>query len=119
MVDDRYSTVHIDPRSSGEGESSPGREEVTFTLVIWSGPAAQKEHFEQMLAEAETEMPDFRGGGTPHWTDTVTTRGQVAPDTSAYVVDQLTLPIPNPWDRNVRVVVVDFFEDNRAAVVSF
>jgi len=72
-----------------------------------------------MLANINTEMPDFREGGTPHWTQTVTTRGRVAPDTSAYVVDQLTLPIPNPWDRNVRAVDVDFFEDNRAAVVTF
>ncbi|SHG07186.1 Cytochrome c2 [Fodinibius roseus] len=111
IIDDRYSTVQV----------SSGRKDVTFTLVLWSGPADKKEVFEQMLAEAPpAEMPDFREGGAPHWTETVVTEGQVAPDTtSAYVIDQLTLPIPNPWNRNVRVVDVAFFDDGRAAVVTF
>src|SRR5699024_3707697 len=63
--------------------------------------------------------PDYKNGGSAYWKQTVRTRGQFAPDTSAYVVDRLTLPIPNPWKRNVRVVDVAFFEDNRAAVVTF
>lgn len=108
-IDNRYSAVKL----------SPDQENLIFTLVIWSGPADKKERFEQMLSEADTEIPDFREGGDPHWTETVTTQGDVSPDTSAYVVDQLTLPIPNPWNRNVRVVDVAFFEDNRAAVVTF
>ncbi|WP_185958420.1 c-type cytochrome [Fodinibius sediminis] len=108
ITEDRYASVEV----------SPGAD-LTFSLVVWSGPAAQQDRFQRMLKEADTSMPDFRGGGPPHWTETVSTRGQLSPDTSAYVVDQLTLPIPNPWNRNVRVVDVAFFEDNRAAVVTF
>lgn len=119
-VENRYSTVQLAYRGAGESKPSADREDMTFTLVVWSGPTDKKGYFEQMLAEANTEMPDFREGGTPHWTETVTTQGQISADTtSAYVVDQLTLPIPNPWNRNVRVVDVAFFEDNRAAVVTF
>jgi cytochrome c2 len=49
----------------------------------------------------------------------VLTQGAVSPDTASWVVDRLTLPVPNPWRRNVRVAGLDFFEDGRAAVVTF
>lgn len=108
-TDNRYATVHL----------SPGSEDLTFTLVMWRGPADRKELFERMLSGAKTGMPDFPDGGPAHWTETVMTRGQLAPDTAAYVIDRLTLPVPNPWNRNVRVVDVAFFDGKRAALVTF
>ncbi len=100
---------------------SPADNSVNFTLVLWKGPVEQKEQFNQLLSQADTsiDVAEFKDGGQAQWTETIQTRGQLSPDTAAYVIDRLTLPIPNPWKRNVRVVDVSFFEDNRAALVTF
>ena len=71
-----------------------------------------------MLA-APVRMAEFDRGGAAHWAGTVATRGRPSPDTADYVVDRLTLPLANPWRRNVRVADIDFFSDGRAAVVTF
>ncbi|CAN5338166.1 hypothetical protein BH23BAC1_BH23BAC1_07090 [soil metagenome] len=109
VIDNRYAVVKL----------SPGSQEMNFTTIMWQGAADKKGVFEQMLSEKKSEMPDFRTGGTAHWKETVLTRGQLSPDTAAYVTDQLTLPIPNPWNRNVRVVDLVFLENNNAALVTF
>ena len=92
---------------------------LSFTLVMWQGKVEQKAQFDQLLSQANTEMPDFRKGGAARWKNAVLTKGQVAPDTAAFVTDMLTLPIPNPWKRNVRVVDAAFFDGNKAALVTF
>jgi hypothetical protein len=89
-----------------------------FRIVVWRGLAANRDVMRAMLAES-VRMAEFERGGAAHWTGTVKTRGQPAPDTAAYVVDRITLPLPNSWRRNVRVADVDFFRDGRAAVVTF
>ncbi len=53
------------------------------------------------------------------WPQAVTTRGQLAAETGAYVVDDVALPMPNPWRRNVRIGDLQFFRDGRAALVTF
>ncbi|MEX0685673.1 MAG: DUF6797 domain-containing protein [Balneolales bacterium] len=108
VLDHRFATVNI----------PSGEENITFKTVAWRGPVTRVTQFQQMLTES-IQLPDFQKGGPSHWPETVYTRGALSPDTSAYVTDQLTLPIPNPWDRNVRAIDVDFFNDNRAAVVTF
>lgn len=109
IINDRHAIVRL----------ASGHENQAFTLVLWQGASTQQNQFVQLTAQADTEMPDFKDGGSAYWTETVRTRGQVAPDTAAFVTDQLTLPIPNPWKRNVRVADVAFFEDNRVALVTF
>jgi cytochrome c2 len=54
----------------------------------------------------------------PRWPQTVTTRGHLAPSTAAYVVDNIDLPLTNPWRRNVRPADIQFFADGTAAVVT-
>lgn len=108
ITDNRYASIHLDS----------GREAGTFTVVAWRGPVAGKEHFENMLSRTRN-MPDFKNGGPVRWPETVKTTGKVAPDTSAWVIDEFTLPVPNPWNRNVRIVDMKFFSDNRAAAVTF
>lgn len=109
IIDNRYATVQL----------SPGSEDKIFQLVMWHGAVGQKGIFEQMLSQSKVEMPDFRKGGPAYWKEEVLTRGKISPDTAAYVTDLLTLPIPNPWNRNVRVVDVSFIDDDRAALVTF
>lgn len=89
-----------------------------FSVTIWRGQQAERQVFERMLETPRTVEP-YAAGGPPHWAESVTTHGVLSPDTSAYVVDRLTLPLPNPWRRNVRAAGLDFFSDGRAAVVTF
>lgn len=111
ITENRYASVSITSENEGK----------TFTVVLWNGQRDQQETFEEILSAAESnnDIPDFEDGGPPQWEETVLTRGNISPDTSAYVIDRLTLPMPNPWKRNVRVVDISFFDDNRAAIVTF
>src|SRR5690625_2124981 len=107
----RYITVRV-PASDGE--------DVEFMIRSGRGEAGDAERFDGSISGSGLpDFPQYDQGGPALWDETVWTRGQVAPDTSAYVVDELTLPLLNPWNRNVRVVDVAFFDDNRAALVTF
>ena len=108
VVEDRYLTLTI----------PAGTPASLFKVVIWKGEADRENRFEQMLADP-VEMADKTEGGAARWPGTVTVQGRAAPDTAAYVVDEIPLPLPNPWRRNVRVAGVDFFDDGRAALVTF
>lgn len=108
VFEERYAVVRV----------AEGLEDVNYSVVLWSGSSDSIGRFEDMLSREYTEV-DITGISPKRWEETVYTRGQVAPDTAAYVVDHLTLPVPNPWRRNVRVTDLAFFEDGRAAVVTF
>lgn len=109
VKDNRYVSVSID--------ESQNRREVV--LVLWQGEASGLESFRKMVHQAAPVLPNFKKGGPAHWDETVLTKGQLSPDTAAFVTDMLTLPIPNPWKRNVRVVDLSFFDGKKAAVVTF
>lgn len=54
------------------------------------------------------------------WPDPVKTGPAVPPaKDAAWVFDDLPLPVPNPWKRNVRLADLEFFPDGRAALVTF
>lgn len=53
------------------------------------------------------------------WPETVVTSAVLAQSQSAYVIDNVSLPLANPWRRNVRLADMAFFKDGRAAAVSF
>jgi cytochrome c2 len=108
VVDNRYVTVEL-PR---------GTRANLFRVVLWRGAAEDRAKFSRML-QGRTAMVEFSRGGPAHWPGITTTAGVIAPDTSAYVVDRVTLPMPNQWRRNVRAADVDFFSDGRAALVTF
>ena len=109
VKDNRHLMVQVSPR--------PNRE--PFTVVLWKGDADQKAVFAQLLSKATADFPAHDKEFTSRWKKKVLTKGRLAPDTSAYVVDDLTLPIPNPWNRNVRLVDIAFFDGDKAAAVSF
>jgi mono/diheme cytochrome c family protein len=54
----------------------------------------------------------------PRWTQVPTTAGRLSTSTSAYVVDNIDLPLANPWRRNVRPADIQFFDDGSAAIVT-
>ena len=109
VVDSTHVTIHF-PEATGAVEAK---------VLMWKGPAGKKDSFLELLGETKIDLPDFTKGGPAYWTETVYTQGAVSPDTAAYVTDILTLPLPNPWKRNVRVADVAFFDGERAAVVTF
>lgn len=54
------------------------------------------------------------------WTEPVKTGPAVPPaKDAAWVYDDLPLPLPNPWKRNVRISDLEFLPDGRAALVTF
>lgn len=89
------------------------------TLLLWTGDFKNKAGFVDQLAKTRLSFPKYEKGGKPYWKEKVYTKGAIAPDTSAYVLDQLMLPLPNPWKRNVRVSDIAFLENGTAAVTTF
>ncbi len=53
------------------------------------------------------------------WPQEVTTTAALSTSTDAYVVDDIPLPLENPWRRNVRLCDLAFFKDGTAAGVTF
>lgn len=95
-----------------------GSESITETVVLWRGPAGRANDFETMMA-GTAEAAHFDEPPETRWDTVVRTEVQQAPDTSAFVIDPLPLPVPNPWQRNIRASDIAFFSDGRAAVVTF
>ncbi|HEX6068573.1 MAG TPA: DUF6797 domain-containing protein, partial [Longimicrobiaceae bacterium] len=108
VVDERYATLAL----------PAGLSSSLFRVVMWRGPAGELGSFEGML-EGAPEMIDFEEGGPPHWDGVVRTTAELAPDSAAFVVDEIALPIGNRWGRNVRPSDIAFFDDGRAAVSTY
>lgn len=54
------------------------------------------------------------------WTSTVTTAPpEISPAEGTLVYDDIPLPLPNPWQRNIRLAGFDFFPDGRAVLCTF
>ncbi len=109
VFDDRYLVAKIAPHA----------EAIEFGLLVWKGAPEQLPAFEAATAEFKGKMPAYDQGGPAYWTEAVLTQGHVSPDTAAFVTDRLTLPVPNPWKRNVRLVDIGFFDATKAALVTF
>jgi mono/diheme cytochrome c family protein len=108
VVGDRYATLEL----------PAGLSSSLFRVVMWRGPAGELASFGGML-EGPPEMIDFEEGGPGRWDGVVTTAAELAPDTAAFVVDEIALPIGNRWRRNVRPSDIAFFDDGRAAVSTY
>lgn len=108
VLEHRYITLRVSP-------SEAPRE---FSVVVWTGNLKGQDAFGKMLHK-QPELVDFKKGGPVRWREHVMTSGRIADDTSAYVLDEIALPVPNPWDRKVRPAAIDFFQDGRAAISTF
>ncbi len=108
---EKNSTFVVDLPTNGQASE--------VSVLIWKGPSALKKQFEKIIKKTKPSFPEYEKGGSSYWPEVITTQGMMAPDTAAYVTDKLTLPIPNKWERNVRVADIAFFKDGRAAVITF
>jgi glucose/arabinose dehydrogenase/mono/diheme cytochrome c family protein len=65
-----------------------------------------------------TPAPIPTGLAPPRWRAEVTTRVKPSASTDAYVVDDVPLPLENPWRRNLRVGDVQFLADGTGVLVT-
>ena len=99
-----------------------------LNVRLWIGKGEDEERVSKIFdkldqsrrAVAERAMRSLTNGGPARWPETVTTQGEASTDTaSAYVVDTIKLPDPNPWNAPMFLGGLDFFPDGRAAVCTF
>ncbi len=77
----------------------------TFEFYVSIGPVT-----------AQTATAENKGD----WKTDVSTQGVLSKSPDAYVLDEIPLPVPNPWKRNVRLADIAFLNDQGdAAGVTF
>ncbi|MGH9374010.1 MAG: DUF6797 domain-containing protein, partial [Vicinamibacterales bacterium] len=85
----------------------PHTESVRFCAVFTDGAAAAVES-----RAIPGDVPP------PRWPQEVTTRVARSTAADAYVVDDIALPVDNPWRRNVRPGDIQFLDDGAGVVVT-
>lgn len=60
--------------------------------------------------------PESSASSKTRWPQTITTRGALSQKSDPYVLDEIPLPLDNPWKRNVRLADIDFLDDQGNAV---
>jgi hypothetical protein len=99
----------------------PGNKPVTFQVGIWSGAPADLQKF-VLAADARRQQLDFAAltrGGPARWPEPVQKRGTPGTNATAYVIDTITEPVPNPWNTRTFFGGFDFYPDGRAAICTF
>ena len=109
LVSNKYVVLELNPQSQTSENS----------IFFWSGKNEKVPEVLEAIKSISPALPDLKNGGNPYWQETMLTKGKVAPDTAAFVLDQLILPVPNLWKRNVRVADIAFFKNGNAAVLTF
>lgn len=61
------------------------------------------------------KLPSSSEPSVNRWPQEVVTKAALSTAKDAYVVDEIPLPLENPWKRNVRLADVAFFKDGTAA----
>ncbi len=96
---------------------APATEEMDHAiLILLAGPG------DAAAMAAKLVKPGLEGIEEPagaRWAEDVVTEGKRSEGDGAFVIDEVALPVPNPWKRNVRLSGMDFFEDGRAAMATF
>ena len=64
------------------------------------------------------DLSQLSAGGPKRWPETVTTTGKNGGSQKAFEVDEVTLPLENPWNSWMRLGGFDFFADGKRAAVA-
>jgi cytochrome c2/glucose/arabinose dehydrogenase len=86
----------------------PHAEPIHFCVAISDGPPLSGIAFQASSSAAPS----------PRWPQEVTTKVTLSSAKDAYVVDDFTLPVENPWRRNVRPGDIQFLKDGTGVVVT-
>ena len=91
-------------------------------LKLTIGPIVsgdESSYLETYLKQVEdiSDLSELKEPGPDQW-ETLETESVLGNEDGPFKVDELTLPIPNPWNSFIRLTDVDFFSDGRAVVTS-
>ncbi|HEX8311047.1 MAG TPA: DUF6797 domain-containing protein [Chthoniobacteraceae bacterium] len=94
-----------------------------FKIIYSKGAAADGAKF-QAAVQGAGEIPkltELTKGGTPHWPQVVTTKGELnkGGGKGQYVVDHIEPPFENPYKSWIRFAGHDFFKDGSAALCTW
>ncbi len=89
----------------------PSKETVEFKVTVGLGTAGKPWG---PSGDDRVQPPS-----SARWPQVVTVPAALAAEKDAYVVDNIPLPLDNPWKRNVRLADIAFFKDGRAAAATF
>lgn len=87
--------------------------EICVAFATGSGGIPAAESNDSSKAAGKPSLPVVR------WPQEIATTAIRSDKADAYVVDDIALPLDNPWRRNVRLADIGFFRDGTAAAVSF
>ena len=90
-------TVRVEPSTAA----------VEFAVAVGKNPSSS------IKPRATDSHTDVR------WPESIITHASAAAPTNSFVVDDIALPLSNPWRRNVRLADIAFFPNGRGAVVTF
>lgn len=82
-------------------------------------PSSQEAQTFQIIVAADMKViddTDVAEMPKTFWPQTLTTKATLSPKPDAYVIDDIPLPVPNPWKRNVRLADIAFLNDQGDAV---
>ena len=93
----------------------------SFRIALWKGAKADFAPVEAAL-NSTAKLPSLAAltqGAAGRWTQPVVTQAVPGTNDGPYVVDDLTPPVPNPWNSKTFFGGFDFLPDGRAAVACF
>ena len=106
----KFVAIRESPDGFALVQVAPSTRAIEFSLLLaLTTPATN-----QLDANMATDKADRL-----RWKERITTQGRLSAAKAAYVLDDIPLPLANPWRRNVRLADLAFFADGRAAAVTF
>ncbi len=93
----------------------------SFRIALWKGAKADFAPVEAALSSTPklASLAALTKGAAGRWTQPVQTEAVAGTGDGPYVVDDLTPPVPNPWNSKTFFSGFDFLPDGRAAVSCF
>lgn len=90
-----------------------------FKVVYAKGPTAETSALTAAVKAAAkpADLTPLTKGGPEHWKETVKAKGSLGQPAGGfpYVVDDLAVPLTNPYNASIRIGGLDFFKDGRVA----
>ncbi len=77
------------------------------------------ENVQKIVDKIESNLQHLTKGSKPLFPEPVVTQGTLGSGDAPYVVDEITPPVPNPWNAKTFFGGFDFFPDGRAAICTF
>ena len=95
-----------------------GTKPTMLQVVTWRGRAEQLPSFYKMLRTG-IQSPNVQGGAPATWLEVEQTEVSEESNSAGYMVEEIGLPIPNRWKRNVRPASIAKVSEGLFATVTF